>query len=381
MSFPLRSRGPLSRSSTVLVVAACLAALAWRWAGRADETELAAVARSDRDTQHADPGGAIALRAGAPGSDDRDAGPEDGGTQPLEVSGPAEAVALIADALDAGVSDAGRYPQLARCAARHGMGAAECAPLLNPAARRTLTLSIAGELSAGDRFGVPSLLRQLGGDAAARAAHELAERTLLQSGDPLERIAALALDQRLASESKVPPAALQPQCFRDLAQRTSLEARYLLHALEQSPQSDPAVAREVAKVALSQAVDVDERRLAFRALGEAGAREAIDQILETASRTGGLSFEGAIESVGPGLARCGVACEASMRRLAAERSPNDRLAVLVALANTDDATFAELGDSIVSMVADARDRGAIEEDQLDFVRRRLKAAGAAHPAE
>lgn len=299
--------------------------------------------------------------------------------EPPQSTQPRAITSAIASAMLQMLADDTLFPELVACSAAHGLYHETCRAQLDAAIDRVLWWQIGRELAAGDRFSIAAVLRAHGADPAASGAHRAMEQTLLESDNPVVRVAALALAERLASESSMPQPALRAELYEHLSSRTSAERRYLLSAYEQAPVRAPAVLEELASLALSDSASIAERRHAVRAIAAAGAAAEFEAVLSRLERSGGVTVEGALHVIGPGLARCGTSCGATMRRLATQPNANSRLAVLQALAIMDDATRALAARDVLPMLEAAPDRSATEDDQLAFVVRKLRDGTQARP--
>jgi len=282
---------------------------------------------------------------------------------------------VISEQLLSWVTDERYFPELASCSDQHGLHAPQCAVLLDTALSRAFDWRIGRDLGHGGPYGIDRLLEVEGRTEAARNARLAVLQTLSESDDPIERVSSLALSERLASESTEPQPALPATVFEGIKERTHLERAFLLNAFEQAPTTDGHVLEELSELALSERYDIPERRQALRAVAASGAGEAFENLLREAQRSVAISQNGALQVLGPGLARCGFACGGTLRRLAADSDTNARLAVLSALARMDEAPFEALGRELLPALRAPNAPSAIEQDQLAFVEKRFSRGG------
>jgi hypothetical protein len=272
-----------------------------------------------------------------------------------------QAVGFVESALARAITDAKRFPELAQCLSSKPRS--ECADLEYEAVRKSMSWPVGPRLAVGKDLPIRELIARHGAGALASETRRTTEDVLLKSASPARRVAALALDERLAAESGEPP----PAYDDGLSERPRAEVYYLARTLEQQPSKSDVVTDELSKLASDYRVAPEVRRQAIRSLGAAGDGAPMENVIDKMLANSTLSERTMAESVGPALARCGDACGAYVTRLAQGENPMGRLAALMTATHAP----AEVRERLLALIAPRATTGA-ERDQLAFLTRPAK---------
>ena len=238
------------------------------------------------------------------------------------------AVGLVEAALAEAIRDAKRFPELSECL--QSQPRAACAAFEHEAIRKSISWPVGPRLAAGRQLPIRDLIARHGADALASEGRRAAEEVLVSDAGATRRAAALALEERFASEAKEPAPPYDDAVYEGLAGRSATEVYYLTRTLEQQPSSSKAVADELSKLALDYKVAPDLRRQAIRSLGASGDGPLLESVVDQMLGASLLSDDALAKAVGPALARCGESCNGYLDRLAESKSSSARLAALMA---------------------------------------------------
>jgi hypothetical protein len=203
----------------------------------------------------------------------------------------------------------------------------ECMRDRAPECLRIVSDAIYGALAAKIE---PAILTE-GSDASALVAlgaervHGAVGRLLLRSADPIERVVALALLDRL---SQLQPLALPDEVYRGLADLPVVESQLLLrhHVVAALP---PSAIPEALALVSSRDVDPRVQGAALEALGHPPSADALQAAVEQLGSLHDARWDGWVERVAPALGRCGLACAATSERLLAGPEPDVDLAIAI----------------------------------------------------
>lgn len=206
-----------------------------------------------------------------------------------------KSIAAIADAIREHIASSPRFAQLASCDPNAD---AACRALLSQAIYEAMDVKVLAQTLRGG-LGLKALSKH-----DADAIYASVGRVLSESKDGIERSSALML---LRSVRSLPLRALPEVAYRDLSERTIAEAQLtLLHPVG-GPIPYPDVPREL----LSLFTEDRDSRLQDTALIALAHPETENELLaavrETARRHGS-DWPDWHASVGPAVARCGMAC-------------------------------------------------------------------------
>jgi hypothetical protein len=188
----------------------------------------------------------------------------------------------------------------------------------------------------------------------------------------VDRAAALALAERTLSEAVTSPPPYDAKIYWGLSNRSSVERGYLLREYERAPVHSDEISNELVTIALANDEYREHRRTALRSLGAARDGQAFARTLQAVEEGSQFTEQGALDVVGPALARCSSSCLDSYRRLAAHGDPNARLAALIGLGTMPRADLAAIADAVLPELEARSNLSPIERDQLAFVQRRLQ---------
>lgn len=323
-------------ASTVRVVAAGAGVLFVAWlawlvlepdAKKASHRDVASSEREDRSRAK----NAAAARASE--AVDADESPSEPIAENTMSGAAREAFNRVASALTTAISNPKRFPELAQCLAQGQP--ANCTGLMNEAIRKSTSWPVGPDLAVGRNPPIAQLVARWGGQSLAVEARHVAQDILLKDTSPINRAAALALEERLSPYAKdgLPP--YTDAVYEGLASRPHVEAYFMTRALEQQPSSSKTVAYDLSKLALDGEVAPEVRRQAIRSLGAARDGQLLEGVVDRLLTDKVVSERALATSVGPALAHCGASCGPVLQRLAQSQNESARLAVIMALTRLD----------------------------------------------